>query len=53
MSAPISAANLATLELLADTPAELERFLRVFSLGYGQCELDALYATLTELKQAA
>jgi len=52
VSAPISDATLRALRVCANTPAELERFLTIYELGYLQATADALkaqaYATTQE-----
>jgi hypothetical protein len=42
VSAPISDATLRALRVCANTPAELERFLTIYELGYLQATVDAL-----------
>ena len=44
MSAPISEATLRAFRVCADTPAELERFLTIYELGYLQAAADAIAA---------
>jgi hypothetical protein len=47
VSAPISEATLRALRVCANTPAELERFLTIYELGYLQATADALTAQAT------
>jgi len=51
VSAPISDATLRALRVCANTPAELERFLTIYELGYLQATADALTAQANETQQ--
>ncbi len=51
MSAPISDATLRAFRVCADTPAELEKLLTVYELGYLQATADALTAQANETQQ--
>jgi hypothetical protein len=50
VSAPISDATLRALRVCANTPAELERFLTIYELGYLQSAADAI---ATQVNQTA
>ncbi len=50
MSAPILEATMRALRVCADTPAELERFLTIYELGYLQSAADAI---ATQVNQTA
>jgi hypothetical protein len=51
VSAPISEANLRAFKACSETPAELERFLTIYELGYLQAKMDALTAQANENTQ--
>ncbi len=51
MTPPISDAILRALRVCADTPAELERFLTIYEMGYLQAKMDALTAQANENTQ--
>jgi len=48
---PISEATMRALRVCADTPAELEKLLTVYELGYLQATADALTAQANETTQ--
>jgi hypothetical protein len=51
VSAPISEATLRAFKACANTPAELERFLTIYELGYLQATADALKAQANATQQ--
>jgi hypothetical protein len=51
VSAPISDATLRALRVCANTPAELERFLTIYELGYLQSAADAIAAQVNATQQ--
>jgi len=51
VSAPISDATLRALRVCSDTPAELEKLLTVYELGYLQATADALTAQANATQQ--
>jgi len=48
---PISEANLRAFKACSDTPAELEKLLTVYALGYLQATADALTAQANATQQ--
>jgi len=52
VSAPISEATLRAFRVCANTPAELERFLTIYELGYLQATADAITAQATQTADA-
>ncbi len=53
MSAPIPDATLRALKVCANTPAELERFLIIYEMGYLQSMMDAVAAQRNATQQEA
>jgi hypothetical protein len=51
VSAPISEANLRAFKACSETPAELEKLLTVYELGYLQATADALTAQANKTTQ--
>jgi hypothetical protein len=51
VSAPISDATMRALRVCSETPAELERLLTIYALGYLQATADALTAQANETTQ--
>jgi hypothetical protein len=51
LSAPISDATMRALRVCSETPAELEKLLTVYELGYLQATADALTAQANETTQ--
>jgi len=51
VSAPISDATLRALRVCSETPAELERFLTIYEMGYLQSIMDALKAQANATQQ--
>jgi hypothetical protein len=48
---PISDATMRALRVCSETPAELERLLTIYALGYLQATADALTAQANETTQ--
>jgi hypothetical protein len=51
VSAPISEATMRALRVCSETPAELEKLLTVYELGYLQAKMDALTAQANKTTQ--
>jgi hypothetical protein len=51
MSAPISEVTLQALRVCSETPAELEKLLMVYEMGYLQSMMDAITAQANATQQ--